>query len=354
MRAGPGWGPACFREWEQEQPGNTNRKRTAFLNVLFCPEKPRELCGREAGKRRERPGSGRWAPRGGTSGTCGERGAGVAQNPVKRRAPLGRGTKLTGTRMLQDGAAPGASGAPGPARLHRREGGPQTASWGRDRSGQGRATRNPKGKGGEVGGRAPHTLPGLAPGCPRPRGSERPPPPHIPPGGGCTRRAPRPTTPSAAGEARGLRGPAAPVPAQALQLVHGGRQGGDGRQAPGGRLAAEERLHDGRRRGRGAAGEEQAAAVRGLRAQFHGRARPPGGPPAPSASAAPVHPADTGLGRAPLRRCPRLKHKHDPAVRAAVAAEEAARTGVRPPQAPPTRTGASRSPRAARGRAAAS
>lgn len=79
-------------------------------------------------------------------------------------------------------------------------------------------------------------------------------------------------------------------PAQPLQLIHGDRQVGDRRQAPGG-WRAEQRLHDGLWRRRGAAGEEQAAAVRGLRAQFHGCARPPGAPAlSASASAAPAPP----------------------------------------------------------------
>lgn len=85
-----------------------------------------------------------------------------------------------------------------------------------------------------------------------------------------------------------LFGPSSP--AQSLQLVHGDRQAGDRRQAPGG-WRAEQRLHDGLRCGRGAAGEEQAAAVRGLRAQFHGGALPPrDSAPSSSASAAPAPP----------------------------------------------------------------
>lgn len=85
-----------------------------------------------------------------------------------------------------------------------------------------------------------------------------------------------------------LLGPSSP--AQSLQLVHGDRQVGDRRQAPGG-WRAEQRLHDRLRCGRGAAGEEQAAAVRGLRAQFHGGAGPPrDAAPSSSASAAPAPP----------------------------------------------------------------
>lgn len=79
-------------------------------------------------------------------------------------------------------------------------------------------------------------------------------------------------------------------PAQPLQLIHGDRQVGDRRQASGG-CSAKQRFHDGLWRGRGAAGEEQAAAVRGLRAQFHGCARPPRAPALSfSASAAPAPP----------------------------------------------------------------
>lgn len=132
-----------------------------------------------------------------------------------------------------------------------------------------------------------------------PGGSERPLPPNIPPGGRVHMASPRLAGPPPNGgqvwpssrpvsrpdrpesRVRGQR-PAEPLvcsslPPQSLQLIHGDRQVGDRRQAPGGRRA-EKRLHDGRRRGRGAAGEEQAAAVRGLGAQFHGRARPPRAP----------------------------------------------------------------------------
>ena len=139
-----------------------------------------------------------------------------------------------------------------------------------------------------------------------------------------------------------LVGPSSP--AQSLQLVHGDRQVGDRRQAPGG-WRAEQRLHDGLRCGRGAAGEEQAAAVRGLRAQFHGGALPPRDPaPSSSASAAPAppRPAGTGLGRAPRCRRPRVKHKHDPAVQGRGCRGQAKRTGgVRTRQAPATGSGAS-------------
>lgn len=79
-------------------------------------------------------------------------------------------------------------------------------------------------------------------------------------------------------------------PAQPLQLVHGDRQVGDRRQAAAG-WRAEQRFHDWLRRGRGTAGEEQATAVRGLRAQFHGGTRPPRAPaPSSSASAGPAPP----------------------------------------------------------------
>lgn len=148
-----------------------------------------------------------------------------------------------------------------------------------------------------------------------PRGSERPLPPNIRPGAGgrvhmagprrwgrpqavdrqvslFSRPVSRPDLP----ESRlGGQRPEAPLfgpssPAQTLQLVHGDRQVGDRRQAPGG-WRAEQRLHDGLRCGRGAAGEEQAAAVRGLRAQFHGGALPPrDSAPSSSASAAPAPP----------------------------------------------------------------
>lgn len=122
-------------------------------------------------------------------------------------------------------------------------------------------------------------------------------------------------------------------PAQSLQLVHGDRQVGDRRQAPGG-WRAEQRLHDRLRCGRGAAGEEQAAAVRGLRAQFHGGAGPPRiplllPPPPPR----PPRPAGTGLGRAPRSRRPRVKHKHDPAVQGCGCRGQEARTGGCPDSA---------------------
>lgn len=144
------------------------------------------------------------------------------------------------------------------------------------------------------------------------------------------------------------------LPAQPLQLVHGDRQVGDRRQAPGG-WSAEKRLHDGRRRRRGAAGEEQAAAVLGLRAQFHGGAGSPRAPaPSPSAASAPLlrhwpgplAPPPVPAGQTQTRprgsgtRLPRKKWR--------------GRAGVRTQQAPATRTGASPRPaRPAGGRAGA-
>lgn len=167
------------------------------------------------------------------------------------------------------------------------------------------------GQAGEPGPTPPPTGPGsgLRAALEGPNGLSRP---TFRLGGGCTWRAPAQRGgPRAADRSRpapgpfpsrippdshlGAQRPAAPFaspssPAQPLQLVHGDRQVGDRRQAPGG-WRAEQRFHDGLRRGRGAAGEEQAAAVRGLWAQFHGGARPPRAPAlSSSASAAPAPP----------------------------------------------------------------
>lgn len=160
--------------------------------------------------------------------------------------------------------------------------------------------------------------------------------------------------------------PAAPLarpssPAQPLQLVHGDRQVGDRRQTSRG-WRAEQRFHDGLRRGRGAAGEEQAAAVRGLRAQFHGGARPPRAPalsssasasasvrppgPAPPAPASAARPA-AGARGSNTNTTPRFRD-------AAAAGKRRGRAGVQTRQAPATCTGDSPSPREASGRAGAS
>lgn len=237
----------------------------------------------------------------------------------------------------------------GPRRACLCPGGSRHGGWGGPNSllgpGQKRARQgNPKGQGSEGRGARPPPHPagpgsGLTAALEGPNGLPRP---AFRLGGGCTWRAParpgRPRTatglalPAARFPARSPpEGPARPSsPAQALQLAHGGRQVGDRRQAPGGRLAAEKRLHDGRRPGRGAAGEEQAAAVRGLRAQFHGRARPPRGglrlplpprrPSAPPALAWAARPAVGALGS---------NTNTTPRFRDAAAAEEAARTGGR-------------------------
>lgn len=319
-------------------------RRRVFKFYFFAARSPENSARRRL---RERPGPG-------TRGDIGN-----VQEPRDPRVsgePRGDMPRSQATGILQDGAAKGASGAWGGAGLSfpggRKGGSPKQPPGTRTEAG------NAKGRGGEGGGPAPcgawlrvrTATPTPAQHSAGRQGAHGEPPPGGRPG---PSRGPFPARPP----------PAPRVPAQALQPVHGGRQGGDGRQAPGGRLAAEKRLHDGRRPGRGAAGEEQAAAVRGLRAQFHGRARPPRGEegtPAPSASAAPVRPVGTGLGRAPRRRSPRLKHKHDPAVpgrgcRGGSGADGQAgeRASVRPQQAPTPRTGASRSPREASGRAPA-
>lgn len=148
------------------------------------------------------------------------------------------------------------------------------------------------------------------------------------PNGGQVWPFPRPDPPES--RLRGQR-PVEPLvcpssPAQSLQLIHGDRQVGDRRQAPRG-WRAEQRLLDRRRRS-GAAGEEQAAAMRGLRAQFHGGARPPGAP-APSSSAAPPRPAPPPLAWAasPAAGACGSNTNTTPRFRDAAVAGEAARTG---------------------------